>query len=404
MKKSQLLLFISSFAIATLFACSSEQEKKDISLPTNDSVSKEAQSEKNTSSTVLPVDSFYNNLAQLVGGKLDRIKMVNAWDQEFVKRYCSKVEEKYAKIETDRLKKMGDWNNSNMKRNNQVDTSFAFYPFSGGDFIHLNWMYPNANNYLLVAQEDVGNVPDLSSKDGKFVNEYLNDVDTVLRDIYNKSYFITKNMNIDTRVKTLVNGMLPLILWAVSRTNYEVMSLQFANVNAKGELEFLKEKEPKKKPSAVQITIRKVGTDQVKTITYVSCDISDKGFTETPKFYSYLSKAVNENCNSFVKSASYLLHYTSFEKIRSLIKSKSKYLVQDDTGIPFRNFVKEGNWKIELFGKYEKPVKDFSSNLYQKDLDSAYKTETYFKGLIDFSLGYHWGSKNQNQMVLIKNK
>ena len=111
---------------------------------------------------------------------------------------------------------------------------------------------------------------------------------------------------------------------------------------------------------------------------------------------------ISKNCNSFVKSASYLLHYITFKQIRDLIKNKSQFLVQDDTGIPFSNLIQDKCWKIELFGKYEKPVKDFSENLFQSDLDSAFKNESYFKGNIDFSLGYHWGSQNQNQMVLRK--
>ena len=392
--------------MATLFACSNDQEVKDAISKRNDSTNIQSTdtsvslSQKNLS----PVDSFYNNMTQLIGGKLDLLKIESGWDENFVKQYCKKVDEKYAKIETSRLKKVGDWNYENLKRNNQSDTSFVFYPFSGGDFIHLNWMYPNATEYLMVAREDVGNIPDLRKKDSKYVNKYLNDVDTVLRDIYYKSYFITKNMNTDTKVRTLVNGMLPLILWAVSRTNHEVLSVKFANVNSKGELEFLDTKSGAKKSDAVQVVLRKPGSEINKTLTYLSCNIADDGFKEQPKFYTFLKNTVKENCNSFVKSASYLLHYGSFEQIRNLIKKKSEFLVQDDTGIPFRHFSREGGWKVELFGKYEKPVKDFSENLYQADLDSAYRSDAFYKGPIDFSLGYHWGSKNQNQMVIKKIK
>jgi hypothetical protein len=400
-KKPNLQILVSSLSLFTILSCSNE-EKKIVVNKIKDSVHKIQPKEK-IKKVQLPLDSFYNNNAQLIGGKVNISKISGILDTIFIKEYCQRVDEKYAKIEDNRLRKMGNWNYENMKRNNQIDTSFAFYPFSGGDFIHLNWLYPNASRYLMLAQEDVGNIPDLNSKHVEFVNQYLNDVEIVLRDIYSKSYFITKNMIDDTRQNTLVNGMLPLILWAVSRTNHEITGLQFANLNDKGQLEFLKDRNPKEKPEAVQISFRKIGSEQIKTVTYVSCNISDAGFNEKPKLYSFINNAVNDKCNSFVKSASYLLHYNTFEKIRSFIKSKSKYLVQDDTGIPFRQFIKDGNWKIELFGKYEEPVKDFSSNLYQKDLDSAYKNITYFKGLIDFSLGYHWGSKNQNQMVFIKN-
>jgi hypothetical protein len=56
---------------------------------------------------------------------------------------------------------------------------------------------------------------------------------------------------------------------------------------------------------------------------------------------------------------------------------------------------------MELYGNYVKPVSDFSANLYQKDMVEAYKTKE-FMGSLPFSLGYHWQTKDQNQMIAIK--
>lgn len=96
------------------------------------------------------------------------------------------------------------------------------------------------------------------------------------------------------------------------------------------------------------------------------------------------------------------MHYDNqFSTIQNLVLTKNKYLVQDDTGVPFSKF-DPSKWTIELFGKYEKPIKDFTESLYQANLDSAYHDKKYFKGDLKFSLGYHWNSKNQNQMVFIK--
>ena len=400
MKTSKLLLSSMLF-IALISACSNEQENKKVEFIKIDTIEKNKKSE-NLNIHLSPIDTFYNNLTQLLGGKDTVFSFSNNWDTEFIKKYARKVNEKYKKIETNRLKKMGDWNQKNLKRNNQSDTSFVFYPFSGGDFIHLSWMFPKATQYLMVAQEDVGNIPDLYNQDSKFVNKYLSEIDTVLRDIYYKSYFITKNMIEDTKVRSKVNGMLPLIIWALARTEHEIVSIKFGNVNPNGVMEFTAEIDQKNKPKAVEIMFRKKNTAINKTLTYVSCNISDQGFNSESKFYTYLNNKIPKNCNSFVKSASYLLHYITFKQIRDLIKNKSQFLVQDDTGIPFSNLIQDKCWKIELFGKYEKPVKDFSENLFQSDLDSAFKNESYFKGNIDFSLGYHWGSQNQNQMVLKK--
>ena len=206
-------------------------------------------------------------------------------------------------------------------------------------------------------------------------------------------------MSTDTKVDTKVNGMLPLILWAVSRTNHEVLSLNYKNIDANGVA--IDADITKGKPSAVVISVRHKVTKKIKRISYLSCDISDKGFKSKPNNFTFLSNTIPSNCNSFVKSASYLLHYDSFKQIRDFILNKSKFLVQDDTGIPYKQFNSE-IWTAELFGSYVLPVKDFSENLFQNDLLSAYKSEMY-KGPLKFSLGYHWGGQNrQNQMVFIK--
>lgn len=354
---------------------------------------------KKDSVVEIPIDIFYNNITQLIGGNDTLLSYNKKWNVNKIKPYAKNVTSKTNRIEGNRLMPLMEWNKANLERNKTSDSSFAFYPFSGGDFIHLNWLYPNAGEYLLVAREDVGSVPNLLDQNTDSVLSYLQDVDFVLRDIYSKSYFITKNMSTDTKVDTKVNGMLPLILWAVSRTNHEVISLNYKNIDANGVA--IDVDITKGKPSAVVISVRHKVTRKIKRITYLSCDISDKGFRSKPNNFTFLSNTVPLNCNSFVKSASYLLHYDSFKQIRDFILNKSKFLVQDDTGIPYKHFNSE-KWTAELFGTYVLPVKDFSENLFQNDLLSAYKSAMY-KGPLKFSLGYHWGGQNrQNQMVFIK--
>jgi hypothetical protein len=374
----------------------------NVSSHTNDPLNKVTQ--KPIDTTITPtIDTFYNSITQLIGGVdslIDYTKFSS--DTALIKKYCVTVETKYRKIKQDRLERIGLWNSANIERNKKIDTTFAFYPFSGGDFIHLNWLYPNANEYLMVAREDVGSIPNLLHSPS-LTNTYLNNVDFVLRDIYFKSYFITRNMIYDINKQARVNGMLPLILWASARTGHEILSVKFGSINTDGTLAY-NQKNKFKKFDAVEILFRKKGTTKQKKLTYLSCDISDNGFLTAQNYYSYLQSKVPSNCHSFVKSASYLLHYKGFSKMRELLLNKSEFLVQDDTGIPFRNFQKN-DWNIELFGKYDKPVSDFKMQiLHQLDLDSAYKSSAFYKGKLNFSLGYHWGSDKQNEMVMSKIK
>ena len=390
--------------IGLAFACNTGKTNSQSISKSNDSIISDSLKNIVTETLIKhSVDTFYNNLTKLIGGMDSIVTYNNNWDLKFIKKYAKNTSQKTKKIETNRLQLMSEWNASNLERNKQSDSSFVFYPFSGCDLIHLYWLYPNASEYLMVAREDVGDIPDLYKKDAKFCTEYLNDIDFVLRDIYKKSYFITKNMQTDTEVTTKVNGMLPLLLWAAARTNHEILSVKYANVNDSSQMVLVDSLNTRKKHDAVEIMMRNVKDGKIKKVTYLSCDISNKGFKSKPQYKNYLSNTLPNTCISFIKSASYLLHYSSFDQIRNLITEKSNFLIQDDTGIPFKYFDKSV-WKVELCGGYLMPIRDFSENLFQEDLHTAYNDSKYFIGPINFSLGYHWGAgeNRQNEMVMTK--
>jgi hypothetical protein len=102
----------------------------------------------------------------------------------------------------------------------------------------------------------------------------------------------------------------------------------------------------------------------------------------------------NDPLTTLVKSASYCLHGAKYNTIRSIIQDKTKYLLQDDTGIPYSHF-NEKNWTISLYGKYIMPVKVFE-DMYQDDLKKAMdeKAEP-----VEFRFGY---TKDANILLGIK--
>jgi hypothetical protein len=384
--------FIISFVIGLfLFGCGESVEKQ---------IKKESNRNLLSHADTVKIDSNLTRFSHLMAG-LDTVLSYphKAWNLDSVKRFSRETALKYSKMRESRLSKMNDWHALNFKNSRIPDTSFAFYPFSGGDFIHLHWLLPKANNYLMVAREDVGSMPDFTKMNNAELLKYLQGIDVVLRDIYSKSYFITLNMITDIHNANLVNGMLPIILWASAKTNHEIVSINYFNIDSTGGVKLGSDI----KSTGVRILIKDRTTKQVKTLTYLSADISDDGFKKQPGVLKYLNTHVPSHSNTFVKSASYLLHYHTFTGIRNLILDKSASLVQDDTGIPFKHFDAK-IWNIHLFGEYEKPVKDFSENLFQNDLNAAYSDSTYYKGKLNFSLGYHWGSGNQNQMFSYKKK
>jgi hypothetical protein len=282
------------------------------------------------------------------------------------------------------------------------DSSFVFYPFSGADFIHAYYLYPNASEYFMSAIENIGDIVDVTKLNKVEFFEYVKDFDTVMRDIYMRSYFITKNMEEDFSKKTKINGVLPILLWSAAMTNHDIIHVKYFIIDSSFEKKYVDLSARNKNKLSVEIKLFDKTNNKFQLLNYYSADLSNNGLRNSSKSLKFMKNYISDSSNGFVKSASYLMHYdSSFSTIQQLVLNKNMYLVQDDTGVPFKKF-DLAKWNIELYGVYEKPIKDFSETLYQKSLDDAYQNNKYYKGGLKFSLGYHWSSKNQNQLVAIK--
>jgi hypothetical protein len=104
---------------------------------------------------------------------------------------------------------------------------------------------------------------------------------------------------------------------------------------------------------------------------YFSVDAADKWLEFYPGFLDWVAQ--HRPASALLKSASYLLHDSQFEKTRTMILSSADYVIQDDTGIPYR-FLQQSPWRVRLYGRYHKPIKGLRYG-YQADLESAYKTK-----------------------------
>jgi hypothetical protein len=391
-KRFQIFTFL---LLIVLSACNN-------SAPSKVDSNKDSKQDSAKKTTDIPIDKKLTETAKLIAG-MDTVLNFRSdlTDKAKFVEFHKVSKSKFEKIDTERLSKINNWSTELLKKNNLPDNNFCFYPFAGGDFIHAHYLYPNANEYLMLALEPIGVLPDIYTLKEKEVLEYLFNIDSVLRNIYYHSYFITKNMNSDISSKRMVSGILPLIVWGIARANYEIISIDYFNIDSLGNKIAVSKDEPKiGRSTGVTIQVKK--QNQVKKVTYISGDISDDGIKKKPGIMKFVKQQVPaEKTTTFVKSASYLLHYGTFNEIRNQILDVSKVIFQDDTGIPYRYF-KEDKWTVALFGVYKTPIKDFSSNLFQNDLNKAYSDSTKYKGALPFSLGYHWNSKDQNQMFIFK--
>jgi len=313
--------------------------------------------------------------------------------------YSADLNETWEKMEQKRIHPISDWTKNTIAPNIN-DTLPLYYPFSGPDFLHASSLFPNASSYLMLAREGIGELPDFEQMDEQEVRDYIANVNLFLRDVYKRSYFITKNMEGDMKATT-IKGILPILYVFIARAGYDIIDVERITLNGEGEV-VLAENKGSGSLDGVRFKVRGAESKVVKEVVYWDCDLSDKGLDKTPELAAYLSKI--GDCNTFVKSASYLMHYNTFSFIREQVLASSMAILEDDTGIPYKHF-EASDWKCKLFGVYKPPIDDFSAKLWQEDLSLAYDDASKYAGLLPFSLGYHWGGKDkQNYMLYYKAK
>ena len=154
-----------------------------------------------------------------------------------------------------------------------------------------------------MALEDVGSMPDWKSLGAKKTERYLENVNRFLRDIYLRSYFITKHMKLDIKEEEKISGVISSLYWFLAKTGHKIVEVNYVFIDTEGNIVLDNSSNDSK---AVQFLFRKEGQSKIKKLTYISCDISDKGFTKkNPEIKKFLTKM--RECNTFVKSASYLM-------------------------------------------------------------------------------------------------
>ena len=125
--------------------------------------------------------------------------------------------------------------------------------------------------------------------------------------------------------------------------------------------------------------------------------MEDPEFVKQEALLAYLQR--HAPFTTLLKSASYLLHDNQFAKVRGVVLTGSRAVLQDDTGVPFR-FFDTSAWNIRLFGRYSPPVKDFNYGR-QPDLEAAYRAAAAVRDL-PFAFGYHWRQGTSSVMLAIR--
>jgi len=309
--------------------------------------------------------------------------------------YAHNIEKSWNKLDSNRLLKMKVFSSEELKEANTNATEL-FYPFSGPDFLNAFAFFPSSKKLTLIGLEPVGTVPDSIEIRSP---EYFKSLNKSLYAILNFSFFRTLSMAVDLKAEDL-DGALPLIMVFIARTDNRIIDIKHVEVDTIGNILPVSIVDSVKKVKGVEVKFITNGTDEIKTLYYFSADISDQGIRKHPEIKKMFDQ-LNSNI-TYLKSASYLMHKDYFSIVRETILSKSKYVLQDDSGIPLKYFDRS-TWDLTFYGNYNSPIPMFS-RWYQQELKDAYdKTKNPGVKPLAFGIGYSHKA-NQSNLMLAKKK
>ncbi|RUO97985.1 hypothetical protein [Hyphomicrobium sp.] len=305
------------------------------------------------------------------------------------KQYAQSFDDAWSGLERRQLTKI----NALVSKDFTNPQPVLFYFFSGPDFLYADAFFPSATTYVMAGLEPPGQIPDLRKLSRGETAGALRDLRSSLSSVLSYSFFQTKFMRVDfSRAK--LNGTLPVLMTFLARSGKTIYDAELFDLQSDGTLHPVEEQIANPTGKGVKITFGDAAVGKKKTLYYFSTDLSDGGIKNSGflTFCDTLGKG-----DSFVKSASYLMHQDNFSTVRDYLLKHSASLLEDDSGIPVRFFAQ--GWQLHPYGRYVGPIGLFAGQ-YQSKLN-----EVFGKGRatpIDFSLGYRWKPNESNILRAVK--
>jgi len=265
------------------------------------------------------------------------------------------------------------------------------YMFSGPDFLYASSFFPHASTYVFAGLEPVGDIPPLNSLPRGAVEQTLQNLRASTYTILHLSFFITKNMRSQLS-EGPVFGTLPVLYVFLARTGKTLHEASFVSLDSEGN--FVAPNDTNKHGDG-EIThglkiVFSDGSGPNQTLYYFSTDLSDGGVKRSG-FLAFCAKL--GAADSFVKSASYLMHSGGFGKVRSFLLDHSATILQDDSGIPLAYFDRK-KWDLQPFGHYFGALGLFPGT-GQPEMAVLFRKGTP----LDFGIGYRWKQSESNLLL-----
>jgi hypothetical protein len=305
----------------------------------------------------------------------------------FWKQHAQSFEASWNGLETRQLSKIRSFVSKNFNDPQPV----LFYFFSGPDFLYADAFFPSADTYVMAGLEPPGPVPDISKFSRGELAGALRELRASLNSVLSYSFFQTKFMRIDFG-HARMPGTLPVLMTFLARSGKTIYDVSLIDLQSDGTVHSAEEKIPNATAHGAKI----VFSDNVgkkRTLYYFSTDLSDGGIKNSG-FMQFCDSLGHGD--SFIKSASYLMHSDKFSTVRDYLLNHSVSILEDDSGIPIRYFAH--GWRLHPYGRYVGPIALFGG-LYQSKLSEVFRGHAT---PINFGIGYRWRPMESNLLLAVK--
>jgi hypothetical protein len=343
----------------------------------------------------LSADDFYrinNSALGLAGNKVLSHQEAATWQTapEWLD-YSNWMDSRWTYIKQVRLNAMTTWGATQLL-SVRARCSTVFYPFSGPDFLYVNTFFPNSKFLVLGGLEPIGTIPDLATlRQTGQLGPYLQQMKTALSTILAASFFKTKDMKTDFN-NQLMNGLLPAIVVFLAREGYTIDSIHYVTLGHDGNLHA----HDPAGANGVQLTYFKTDRTDVRVLLYFQTDLGNDGLKANPGFVRLMQKLGPGI--TYLKAASYLLYEDYFSTMRNSILDNSVAVLEDDSGIPLRDF-KPSLWNVIPYGNYTGPIGIFKTS-YQPDLAQFYAMNPHAP--LTFGSGYKYIAADSSLLLALK--
>ncbi|MGC9196094.1 MAG: hypothetical protein ACP5IL_11660 [Syntrophobacteraceae bacterium] len=352
--------------------------------------------------TEAPRPSYTEQAAFIAGVSTPWSPLAKYEDRPVWKQYAGFFDKAWKTYDSKQLQAMKKWASTELAAP-AASRLNVFYPLSGPDFINAYTLFPRARTYILVALQPIGEIPDFQAMSPEDFNDFFAGMKESLHDILSINYFLTAHMHA-TMDDEQVSGVLPIMMFFLGREDAKILDIERWYMSWDGTIVRApafgkKQLAPDEAVEGLRILFKKEGSsDRPQTIYYFKLNLCNSTFTWNRHFLTFL-KGFGPFA-TFMKSASFVMSDPKFSAVKRFVLAQSRYVLQDDSGIPFDDF-DLSVWNFSLYGVYKGPISTFKED-FQPDLAQAYREDRYVSPL-PFGIGYHWEANTSNLLLAIKN-